>query len=73
MFFTIGLVVEAVTEDVDVDHHLIVLCQEADLDPKVLQGGAVGAAVEDQDLDPDQNNPTCTKQNYRRVLTVVSH
>ena len=34
------------TEDVDVDHHLIVQCQEADLDPKVLQGGDVGEVVE---------------------------
>lgn len=56
-----GLVVEVVTEDVDVDHHLIVQCQEADLDPKVLQGGDVGEVVEDQDLAPDQNNLTSTK------------
>lgn len=67
----IGLVVEAVTEDVDVDHHLIVQCQEADLDLKVLQGEDVLRGR--QDLAPDQNNLTRTKQKNRRIITLVSH
>merc|ERR1719273_2552578 len=40
-----GLVVEAATGDVDVDHLLIVQCPEADLVPKVLQGGDAEAEV----------------------------
>lgn len=68
-----GLVVEAVTEDVDVDLHLIVQCQGADHDPRVLQGGDVVVVVQDQDLAPDQNNVTSNKQKYRRIITVVSH
>jgi len=68
-----GLVVEVVTEDVDVDLHLIVQCHEADHDPKVLQGGdAVAVVVQDQDLAPDPNKVTSNTQKHRRIITVVS-
>ena len=61
------------TEDVDVDHLLIVQCPEADLVPKVPQEGDAEAAVEDQDLAPDQNNPRSTKQKSKLIITVISH
>jgi len=56
-----GLVVEAVTVEVEVeganvDLHHTVQCQEVDPVLKALQGGDVAAVVLGQDLVPDQND-----------------
>jgi len=59
------LEVEAVTEDVDVDLHLIVQCQEADHVPRVLHEEDV--VVEGHDLVPDQNNVTTKRHRYERT------